>query len=62
MGLVLSRRVGERVRIGQDIWVSVETVDRGVVRLNFDAPSEIRILREEIIARQETEEQHAADS
>lgn len=47
--LVLARREGERVRIGEEIWVTVLEVRENYVRLGFDAPPAIPVLREEII-------------
>lgn len=48
--LNLTRKVGERIRIGQDIWVSV-TKKRGDGKLTIgiEAPPEIPIVREELI-------------
>lgn len=47
--LVLARREEERVRIGDDIWVTVLEIGENCVRLGFDAPPSIPVLREEII-------------
>jgi carbon storage regulator CsrA len=47
--LVLSRRVGERIRIGADIWLVVLEINGDKVRLGLDAPKEIDIVREELI-------------
>jgi carbon storage regulator len=47
--LVLSRKEGERIRIGEDIVLVVLGVDSGgQVKLGIDAPRSTRILREEI--------------
>ena len=46
--LVISRRVGEVVRINNDITVQVLKIDRGVIRLGIKAPKEMKILREEL--------------
>lgn len=49
--LVLSRRRSEKVIIdlgGRLITVTIIEVDRGKVRLGFDAPTEIPIHREEV--------------
>lgn len=46
--LVLTRKVGDSVQIGDDIVVSVVEVKGGRVRLSFDAPKEVQILREEL--------------
>jgi len=50
--LVLSRRVGERILIGDDIRVTVVRVAQGVVRLGIEAPENMPIVREEIKDRQ----------
>jgi carbon storage regulator len=46
--LVLSRKVGERLMIGDAIEVTVEAVRGGSVRLGIVAPVEIPVLREEL--------------
>lgn len=46
--LVLSRSIGEKVVIGDDVTVTVLSVDRGKVRLGFTAPKSVKILREEL--------------
>ncbi len=51
--LVLSRKVGERILIGDDIAVTVVRVAQGVVRIGVDAPQDLAIVREEIKGRRE---------
>ena len=46
--LVLSRRVGETVRIGDGVAVRVLGVKGNQVRLGIEAPEDVLILREEI--------------
>lgn len=46
--LVLSRKVGERVRLGRNIYVTVVRCQDGKVRLGFEAPPELQIVRSEI--------------
>ena len=46
--LVLSRKVGERILIGDNIAVTVVRVGPGVVRLGVDAPRDLVIVREEL--------------
>jgi len=46
--LVLTRKPGERVLIGPNIEVVVVEVHGDRVRLGFECPSHIRILREEL--------------
>ncbi len=47
--LVLSRRVGERLLIGDDIVVTVIEVRSDGVRLGIEAPREVRVHRAEVI-------------
>ncbi|KGM11361.1 carbon storage regulator CsrA [Cellulomonas bogoriensis] len=47
--LVLSRRVGERLVIGDDVVVTVIDVRSDGVRLGIDAPREVRVHRAEIL-------------
>ena len=49
--LILSRKVGERIYIGNDIVVTVTMIDRGKIRLGIQAPREISINREELLAK-----------
>ena len=46
--LVLSRKVGERILIGENISVTVVRVAQGIVRLGVEAPTDLPIVREEI--------------
>ena len=50
--LVLTRKVGETVRIGENIEVMVIEVAHGNVRLGFQCPKEIPILRQEVHDRE----------
>jgi carbon storage regulator len=49
--LVLTRRAGETVHIGDDITVTVIGIDGGQVRLAFSAPPNVRIDRSEVRER-----------
>ncbi len=53
--LVLSRKVGERILIGDNISVTVVRIAQGIVRIGVDAPQDLQIVREEIKHRQEAE-------
>ena len=46
--LVLSRKLGESLQIGDNITVTVLAVHGRVVRLGIEAPSDVRILRGEL--------------
>lgn len=51
--LVISRKRGQRVRIGPNIEVMVTRIEDGSVRLAIDAPKHITIVREELVARKD---------
>jgi carbon storage regulator len=46
--LVLSRKVGERIVIGETVVVQVLAVRRGQIRLGISAPASVSIRREEL--------------
>ena len=46
--LVLSRKLGEVLMIGDDIAIKVIEIDRGKIRLGITAPENIDIHREEV--------------
>lgn len=46
--LVLTRKIGESILIGDDIAVSVMGLIKGRVRIGINAPEDVKILREEI--------------
>lgn len=46
--LVLGRKSGESIVIGDDIVITILGVDRDQVKIGVKAPREIRILREEV--------------
>ena len=46
--LVLSRKVGERILIGENICVTIVRVAAGGVRVGIEAPSDMVVVREEL--------------
>ncbi|QDT47032.1 hypothetical protein Pan258_10590 [Symmachiella dynata] len=46
--LVLSRKTGERILLGDDVAITVIRVGPNAVRLGFDAPKHLNIVREEL--------------
>ena len=46
--LILSRRPGESLTIGDNITVTVVSINGNQIRLGISAPREVRVLRDEI--------------
>lgn len=55
--LILSRRVGEYIVIGDNIKVRVSGIDRGCVRLAIEAPKDVRVDRSEVAERRDADAQ-----
>ncbi len=62
--LILTRKTGESIVIGDDVVVTVVESSRDLVRLGVDAPRSISVHRQEVYAQisQENEAARAADS
>ncbi len=60
--LILTRRPGERVVIGEDVLVTVMAVSGHTVRLGIEAPSGVPIYREEIWLAVREENRAAAEA
>lgn len=46
--LVLSRKLGEKIVIGENIVVTVVKIDRNQIRIGIEAPNDVPVYREEI--------------
>ncbi|WP_248886192.1 carbon storage regulator [Acidithiobacillus acidisediminis] len=46
--LVLTRRKGQAIRIGEDIRIVITRIEDGQVRIGIETPSGVAILREEL--------------
>ena len=55
--LILTRRVGETVMIGNDVTVTILGVKGNQVRVGVNAPRDVAVHREEIFERIKREEQ-----
>ena len=47
--LVLSRKLGEKIYIGDNICITVVDIDRGKIRLGIEAPRDVPIYRQELL-------------
>jgi carbon storage regulator len=56
--LVLSRKVNEKVMIGDGIVVTIVKIDRNQVRIGIEAPGNVPIYREEILPLRQATEAH----
>lgn len=54
--LVLSRKVGERILIGENISVTVVRIAGGGVRLGVEAPADMAVIRQELKDRLDAEQ------
>ncbi len=57
--LVLSRREDESILIGENIKIKVVSIDKGSVKIGFEAPPHMLILREELKIAVENENKKA---
>jgi len=47
--LVLSRKLGEKIYINDNICITVVDIDRGKIRLGIEAPRNVPIFRQELL-------------
>lgn len=47
--LVLSRKLGEKIYIGENVCITVVDIDRGKIRLGIEAPRDVPIYRQELL-------------
>lgn len=60
--LILTRKLGESITIGDDIKVSVLGIHGRQVRLGIDAPAEVVVHREEVYIKIQAENRRASRS
>lgn len=58
--LVISRKKGDSLLIGEDIEITVVKIDDGSVKLSISAPKTVTILRKELYKEVEEENKNAA--
>jgi carbon storage regulator len=60
--LNITRRRGERIVVGDNVFVSIIDVSGGTVRLGIDAPRSVRVYREEIWLEVKAQNEAAAQA
>ena len=58
--LVLSRKLGEKICIGENICITVVDIDRGKIRLGIEAPRDVPVFRQELLPLKATAASTAA--
>ena len=59
--LILQRKAGQAFHIGDDIVVSVVSIENNRVRLSISAPNDVSILRSELIEAKITNRESVAE-
>ena len=60
--LILQRKVGESIMIGDNITITVQSISSDKVKIAIDAPKEVQIIREELKIAEESNREAAAVS
>jgi carbon storage regulator len=60
--LVVSRKIGERLLIGDKIAITIVKVAGGAVRLGVEAPAELPIMREELALEIQQDERESIEA
>jgi carbon storage regulator len=60
--LILSRKVNEKIMIGDDISVSIIEIRGDQVRIGVDAPKTVKVFRQEVFEAIKAENKAAAES
>jgi carbon storage regulator len=60
--LVLSRKINEKIVLGNDIEISIMEIKGDVVKIGVQAPKDVKVFRKEIFDAIQAENQAAASS
>ena len=59
--LILSRKIGESLKIGDEVTVTIADVRGSQIRLQIEAPREVAVHREEVYYRIQAEQDSDVD-
>ncbi len=51
--LVLTRKLGEGLMVGDNIKITVEKISKGQIKIGIDAPKDVVVAREEVQKKEE---------
>ena len=60
--LVISRKINEKIKIGNDIEITIVSIDKNQVKIGIEAPKNVTILRAELIEQITKENKKAAQT
>lgn len=60
--LILSRKINEKIKIGEDITLSIIEIKADQVKIGIDAPKEVKVFRQEVFNAIQAENLAAASS
>lgn len=60
--LILSRKVNEKIMIGDNIAVSIIEIKGDQIRIGIEAPRNVKVFRQEVLSEIKAENKAAADS
>lgn len=58
--LVITRKKGESILLGDDIEITISSIENGTVKLAISAPREVTILRKELYVEVQNENKEAS--
>ncbi|MDR3114150.1 MAG: carbon storage regulator CsrA [Treponema sp.] len=60
--LILSRKINEKIMIGEDISISIIEIQGEHIRIGVDAPKSVKVFRQEVFDSIKSENKAAAES
>ncbi|MDR1986645.1 MAG: carbon storage regulator CsrA [Treponema sp.] len=60
--LILSRKVNEKIMIGEDISIAIIEIQGDHIRIGVDAPKAVKVFRQEVFDSIKSENKAAAES